>query len=63
LIPQLEEKKRPVRVAATRQREMMAILRNHLNNESAERLDVDEMGLGSPGAVANAECYCHDASH
>jgi len=49
LIPQLEEKKRPVRVAARRQREMMAILRDHLNNESAEWLDVDEIDLDHQG--------------
>ena len=48
LIPQLE-KKRPVRVAATRQREMMVILRDHLNNESAEWLDVDEIDLDHQG--------------
>ncbi len=38
-------KKRPVRVAARRQREMMVVLRDHLNNESAEWLDVEELDL------------------
>jgi hypothetical protein len=45
VIPQELEKKRPVRVAARRQREMMVVLRDHLNNESAEWLDVDEIDL------------------
>ena len=31
-----KEKKRPVRVAARHQQEMMGILRNHLNNDSVE---------------------------
>jgi hypothetical protein len=44
MLPQ-EEKKLPVTVAARRQREMMVILRDHLNNESAEWLDVDEIDL------------------
>ena len=40
-----DEKKRPVRVAARRHWEMMVILRDHLNNESAEWLDVDVIDL------------------
>jgi hypothetical protein len=49
LIPQLGEKKRPVRVTATRQRDMMVVLRDHLNNESAEWLDADETDLDHQG--------------
>ena len=46
VIPQeIIEKKRPVRVAARRQREMMVVLRDHLNNESAEWLDVEEIDM------------------
>ena len=41
--PQPEGKKRPVRIAARRQREMMVILRDHLNGETAEWLDVDDV--------------------
>jgi len=47
VIPQELLKKRPVRVAARRQREMMVVLRDHLNNESAEWLDVEEIDLDS----------------
>jgi len=36
-------KRRPVRIAAGRQREMMVILRDHLNEETAERFGVDEI--------------------
>jgi len=37
------EKRRPMRIAARRQREMMVILRDHLNGETAEWLDVDDI--------------------
>jgi hypothetical protein len=47
MLPQ--EKKRPVRVAARRQREMMVILCDHLNNESAEWLDVDDIDVHHQG--------------
>lgn len=43
VIPPELEKKRPVRVAARRQREMMVVLRDHLNNELAEWLDEEEI--------------------
>ena len=39
------ERRRPVRIAARRQREMMVILRDHLNGETAEWLDVDDIQL------------------
>lgn len=35
--------KRPVRIDARRQRETMVILRDHLNGETAEWLDVDDI--------------------
>lgn len=37
------EKKRPVRIAARRQREMMVVLRDHLNGETAEWVDTEEI--------------------
>jgi len=37
----MQIKRRPVRTAA--QREMMVILQDHLNEETAERFDVDEI--------------------
>ena len=48
MLPQ-EEKKRTVRVAARRQQEMMVILRDHLNNELAECLDVDDKDVHHHG--------------
>ena len=37
------EQKRPVRIAARRQREMMVVLRDHLNGETAEWVDTEEI--------------------
>jgi len=37
------EKRRPVQIAARRQRELMAILRDHLNQETAEWFDADKI--------------------
>ena len=37
------EKKRPVRIAARRQREMMVVIRDHLNGETAEWVDTEEI--------------------
>ena len=42
---------RPVRVAARRQREMMVILRHHLNGESAEWLDVEDIDIDSDNFI------------
>jgi hypothetical protein len=55
LIPDELPKKRPVRVAARRQREMMVVLRDHLNNESAEWLDVAELDLDHMQEVTSVE--------
>lgn len=38
-----EDGRRPVRLAARRQREMMVILRDHLNGESAEWVDSEDI--------------------
>jgi len=45
VIPQELLKKRPVRVTASCLREIMVVLRDHVNNESAEWLDVEEIDL------------------
>ena len=34
-----------MRIAARRQREMMVVLRDHLNGETAEWIDVDEVQI------------------
>lgn len=41
-----DERIRPVRIAARRQRELMVILRDHLNGEAAEWLDDVDIGTG-----------------
>jgi hypothetical protein len=41
--PAAQEKTRPVRIAARRQREMMVILRDHLSVETAEWLDTEDI--------------------
>jgi len=40
---QSAENRRPICIAARRQREMMVILRDHLNRETAEWLDIDDV--------------------
>jgi hypothetical protein len=45
--PPVEEHGRPVRVAARRQREMMVILRDHLNGEVAEWIDAEYIDTGA----------------
>lgn len=45
--PPTEDRRRPVRVAARRQREMMVILRDHLNGEAAEWLDAEDIDIDS----------------
>ena len=41
-----DERIRPVRIAARRQRELMVILRDHLNGEAAKWLDDVDIGTG-----------------
>jgi hypothetical protein len=41
--PAAQEKTRPVKIAARRQRKMMVILRDHLNDKTAEWLDSEDI--------------------
>jgi hypothetical protein len=51
-IEEVERRVRPVRIAARRQREMMVILRDHLNGETAEWVDVDDVQFHDDGEHA-----------
>lgn len=53
ITPQADQRIRPIRIAARRQREMMVVLRDHLNGESAEWLDDEEI---------DADQHEHDSS-
>lgn len=53
---EVEERRRPVRIAARRQREMMVVLRDHLNGEAAEWLDVDDIDSDERAHDSSAQC-------
>ena len=60
---QPEVRQRPVRIAARRQREMMVILRDHLNSETAEWLNWHRRRRMRPTGAAATSTWCWHACH